>query len=254
MGLVAMHIIQKNPLTKNALTPQWFWSTFEHVENAPLATAACDPVRPETCDLKRPCVPNVARRSTDYSYFHLHCPRCEQNQTINKAPEPSGSAPKYAWEPNPPFAMKYLTPFTGTGTQVSRCWAVYSLTDQLNHQWREKLARAGSVFRNYMLIGTQWGGIIERSPVRRNLPQDAVPGFLSNAVIETYQQKVYVPGSFKVGSCVSCHNLARLPYRKDSKDVLSNLSFLPLLADPDLVRGRLDKMIEQFEKDAQRSP
>ncbi|WP_441235824.1 hypothetical protein [Bradyrhizobium sp. 930_D9_N1_4] len=44
VGLVGMHILQRNPVDKAnpALRPQWIWSTFEHVDNAPLAKAPCN--------------------------------------------------------------------------------------------------------------------------------------------------------------------------------------------------------------------
>ncbi|UPK39875.1 hypothetical protein IVB18_23185 [Bradyrhizobium sp. 186] len=44
VGLVGMHILERNPLDKinPALRPQWIWATFEHVDNAPLAAAPCN--------------------------------------------------------------------------------------------------------------------------------------------------------------------------------------------------------------------
>src|SRR5262249_52458509 len=43
VGLVGMHIIQRNPIDKNnaKLLPEWIWATFEHVDNAPVAQNQC---------------------------------------------------------------------------------------------------------------------------------------------------------------------------------------------------------------------
>lgn len=252
MGLVAMHIIQKNPKTKNVLKPQWFWSTFEHIDNAPLAQKACDPASPGSCSWygKLDCTADVAGHTSNYSYFNLICPRCP----VNKAPTPSKANPNFAWNSTQPFAEGYLVPGTRLGTQVSRCWAVYSLTDELNRQWRGQLARIDSVFRNYMLVGTQWGANTTSTPDPK-VPSDAVPGYLSNTLIETYLQTLYNKDDpFHSGSCISCHFKAALLVKRGDKDVSSNLSFLPLLAHPGLVREKLDKMVEHLQEEAARTP
>jgi hypothetical protein len=249
MGLVAMHIIQKNPKTKNALKPEWFWSTFEHVDNAPIAKNACNPADPSACTWfgNLNCTPDPTKLTSHYSYFNLDCRGCQ----VNKSPQASTSNPEFAWNSTQPFAKSYLgPPGSGGGTQVSRCWAVYSVTAELNRQWRGKLAQAGSVFQNYMLVGTQWGASITSTPDPK-VPHDAVPSYLSNTVVETYLQTLYNPNdAFGTGSCVSCHTAAVLPAKPK---VSSNLSFLPFLAKHDLVRQKLDKMMEQLKQEAERA-
>jgi hypothetical protein len=64
-------------------------------------------------------------------------------------------------------------------SQATRCWAIYSTTESLNAQWQAALAALNSVFQNYMLIGTQWGGAVEPEPPNP-VPDNAVPGMLSN--------------------------------------------------------------------------
>lgn len=245
LGLVAMHIIQKNPKTKNALKPEWFWSTFEHVDNAPIARGACDPTSPATCAWfgNLSCWPDLSKPAAEYSYFNVACPRC----AVNRSPQPSSSGPRFAWNATKPFAKNYLVPSgSGYGTQVSRCWAVYSLTDELNRQWRKQLAKVGSVFQNYMLVGTQWGASITSTPDPK-VPSNAVPSYLSNTVVETYLQTLYDPKNpFATGSCVSCHSAAVLPAAPTAS---SNLSFLPFLAQPALVRQKLDKMMIQLKQE-----
>ncbi len=144
----------------------------------------------------------------------------------------------FAWNPVPPYAKAYLTqgqsggkPVT-VGTQISRCWKIYALTDELNAQWRNQLRRIGSVFQNYMLVGTQWGASITSTPDPK-VSSDGVPSFLSNSVVETYLQTLAKPGDpFGTGSCVSCHRAATLA----DGTTPSNLSFLPGLVTPGLLR------------------
>ena len=248
MGLVAMHIIQKNPKTNNALKPEWFWSTFEHIDNAPIAKNPCDPTSPSTCGWfgNLNCTADVSKPAFAYSYFNLVHPAL----AVNQSPQESKTGPRFAWNSTKPFARNYLVS-PGVGTQVSRCWAVYSLTDELNRQWRGELAKVGSVFQNYMLVGTQWGASITSTPDPK-VPSNAVPSYLSNTVVETYLQTLYDRNNpFGTGSCVSCHSAATLAAVPTAS---SNLSFLPLLAKPALVRQKLEKMIQQLKQDARPSP
>ena len=234
LGLVAMHIIQKNPLTKNSLKPEWFWSTFEHVDNAPIARQACDPTSPATCTLLGQLDCPARPAAVSYSYFKRACPDCKTNQP----PTPSPTGTPFAWNPTQPYAKGYLyTTKSGgqtvtVGTQVSRCWQVYSLTDELNSQWRSQLMKVGSVFQNYMLVGTQWGASITNAP-NPKIPGGAVPNFLSNSVIETYLQTLANQDPFGNGSCVACHRSAVLPVTPNPQ---SDFSFLPGLVTPGLLR------------------
>jgi hypothetical protein len=249
MGLVAMHIIQKNPKTTNALKPEWFWSTFEHVDNAPMAQKPCDPTSPSTCGWfgNLNCTADLTKPASGYSYFNL----ANRSAAVNQSPQESKTGPRFAWNSTRPFAKNYLVPVgTGFGTQVSRCWAIYSITDELNRQWRGELAKVGSVFQNYMLVGTQWGASITSTPDPK-VPTDAVPSYLSNTVVETYLQTLYDRNNpFGTGSCVSCHSAAVLPA---APTVSSNLSFLPFLAKHALVRQKLEKTVQQLKREAKQS-
>ena len=247
MGLVAMHIIQKNPPTDNALKQEWFWSTFEHVDNVPLAQNACDPTAPQDCSWfgNLDCTADLSG-STEYSFFNRACPDCE----VNQPPRKSSGNPEFSWNATPPYAKDYLISHDGTtglGTQVSRCWEIYSLTEDLNQQWREQLAQVDSVFQNYMLVGTQWGASLSNPPDPK-VPQNAVPGFLSNSVVETYLQTLYDETKpFQSGSCISCHSAAVLPAATKAS---ANFSFLPFLAEPALVRKDLATMMQEFQQEA----
>lgn len=238
MGLVAMHIIQKNPVTTNALESKWFWSTFEHVDNAPLAQNPCDPANPGDCSWfgNLNCTANRGSSAT-YSFNSPNCPNCP----VNLAPTQASSGTPFSWNPTQPYAKAFLTP-TGNpatptvGTQVSRCYQIYSLTSELNDQWRGQLAAISSVFQNYLLVGTQWGASLT-DPPNPEFPQNAVPSLLSNSVVETYLQTLYDPKNpFGTGSCISCHTQARLPVDNVTS---ANFSFLPDLAQPGLTRKKL---------------
>lgn len=218
LGLVAIHILQKNPRDAG-LQPQWIWSTFEHVDNAPLAQTPCDPAIPDQCQMGvTDCPPAPDVNKISYSYFDPHCPQCSTNQ----APKQSAQKPYFAWNPKQPFALNYLRPLPKGprfGSQVSRCWSIYAMTASLNTQWRAELRKAGSVFQNYMLVGSQWGFIT----VGRNPMQGFLPKYIANTLIETYLQRARVPAE---RSCMACHINATLP----AQSVTSDFSFLSQLA------------------------
>ncbi len=70
--------------------------------------------------------------------------------------------------------------------------------------WREKLA--GTVWANYVLIGTQWRG--NRGGVLHG--RGEVPRFLANSVVETYVQ------AGMTGSCLGCHATAKTAAGQDA--------------------------------------
>ena len=110
-----------------------------------------------------------------------------------------------------------------------RCWQVYKLTQQLNAQWQAKLRAVGSVFANYMLIGTQWGGNVEPTFPPPG-PPDVVPTYLSNSVLETFLQTSFDPKvPFNTGSCITCHSVAsfKTVNGKVVTHTPSDFSFLP---------------------------
>ncbi len=245
LGLVAMHIIQKNNLdkAKQNLQPEWFWSTFEHIDNAPLAAKPCDPSRPEDCKLNRLTCPaslSAAPRGP-FSYFNSATYRAPTNRPPRKS-----KGDKFYWSPTEPYAKYYLKRARSTGgggtligTQVTRCWKIYPMTARLNDQWRTALKDAGSVFANYILVGTQWGANFATTDRPHAGPADAVPNFLSNTVLETYLQTAYklnhngsIDG-FNTGSCVSCHATASFVHHPD---ISMDFSFLPNLVTPKELR------------------
>jgi hypothetical protein len=240
VGLVGLHILQRNPVDPNnpTLLPKWIWATFEHVDNAPLAALPCNVSSgcgdPPTKWINQPsCGAAAPVPSLRYSFFKHYVP---PGHGTNVVPLPAkGVNTEYPWNPRPPFAKGGTTAATEL-PQVVRCWEIYPTTAQLNGQWQKALGAVGSVFQNYMLIGTQWGGDVEPPAPPNPVPADAVPGMLSNTTLETYIQnntgKDNAPGS-----CVSCHNFAKLP--ADGGKMSSNFSFLPNLVDPTTARSKI---------------
>ncbi|MFD2032027.1 hypothetical protein ACFSKM_20125 [Ancylobacter dichloromethanicus] len=147
VGMVGMHIIQRNPdyATNIALEPEWIWSTFEHVDNAPLAETACDLTNPQACTtLNKPSCGGAASGAAAGSYFvPLASPVAV---ATNVPPTPSTTGPAFVWNPIQPYAKDYTQPVSVNGRtfylgpQVVRCWQVYTLTDRAQ---RPVAGRAG---------------------------------------------------------------------------------------------------------------
>ncbi len=227
LGLVGLHIIQAN-VQLGALQPKFIWASFEHVGNAPTAANACDPV-------DNNCYTNIANNNCpapanagNFSFYQAACSALP----VNTPPQLGSGQTAFLWQSQPPYAGAYTTSSGSTqcGTQVSRCWDIYDLTQDLNSAWQQQLSAIGSVFANYQLIGTNWGGSIEPEPGK--LDNQSVPAFLGNSTMETYIQS-----NPKFGNCVDCHAGATLAYTStdsQGKTVAydANFSFLLGLATP----------------------
>ncbi|HYK21315.1 MAG TPA: hypothetical protein VEV42_11310 [Pyrinomonadaceae bacterium] len=241
LGLVGMHIIQRNPVDPQnpKLLPQWIWATFEHVDNAPVAQSPCNVsngcgTNPSTNWINQPsCGSAVPNPNVRYSFY-------KQNtglQTTNIRPKTTGVGPtRFPWNPKQPYAQGNTTTVTAM-PQATRCFSIYPTTAQLNQQWQSALAAFKTPLQYYMLVGTQWGGNVE--PREGNpLPANAVPAMLSNLTLETYIQnytKATADGG--PGSCVGCHSFATLV--AGSPQPTADFSFLPFLAQPATARSRI---------------
>ena len=205
LGLVGLHLIQNNGEQGNLL-PQFIWASFEHEDNAPFAAKACD-ATDNGCYTRIAAnhCPVAPDQSGTFSFWNAACTAAG----VNQPPALQAGQKEYLWQRTPPYAGGYTTQQGDTqcGTQVSHCWQVYELTQQLNTAWRAQLATLGSVFKNYYLIGTNWGGNIE--PRSSPVVNGSVPAFLANGTMETYIQADPVNGN-----CVDCHKNATLAYEK----------------------------------------
>jgi len=239
LGLVGMHIIQRNPVDpKNPqLLPKWIWATFEHVDNAPVAQSPCDVGNPLGCPgpswLNQPsCGPAKPESGIRYSYYKP----LSGTQATNirpRSPRASTDQPQFYWNRTRPYATGNTTADTAM-PQATRCFSIYQTTDQLNTQWRKALADVKSPFQYYMLVGTQWGANVEHAGVQV-MPTDAVPDMLSNITLETYiQNNTKFGPNGGPGSCISCHAVAKLPAGTKPQ---SDFSFLPSLAKPETARS-----------------
>ena len=152
-----------------------------------------------------------------------------------------GPVPPVPAKPSSPGTARSLTlrttPLRRPQDRRSQGVGNFPTTAQLNSQWQTALAALKTPFKNYMLIGTQWGGAVEPEPGNK-LPLDAVPAMLSNLTLETYIQNYTgsnpnLPGP---GSCIGCHGGATLavsPYPS------ADFSFLPSLAQPETARSKV---------------
>jgi hypothetical protein len=169
-----------------------------------------------------------------YSFFNQN----SGVQGTNIAPVSSGTGKtSYPWNSRAPYAKGATSQATAM-PQATRCWSIYPTTTQINSQWQSALAALKSVFRNYMLVGTQWGGNVEPPQKANYLPDNAVPAMLSNMTLKTYIQNytgsnTNLPGP---GSCIGCHSFATLVA---GNQPTADFSFLPFLAEPQTARSRI---------------
>ena len=195
IGLIGMHIMHR---TASGNGGDWLWSTFEHVNAAPIADNALDPNNILGELFADGCLADTVE-SQRYVLFNPECKGCATNTT----PEA-----EWKWFEDAPHARGHAT--RGEfGTQVVRCWQIFESTAHVNRVWHARLR--DTVWSNYQLISTQWRG----SPSSELFPNGEVPRFLTNVTLETYDQ--YTHG----GTCMGCHAKAITLAGQDA-----NFSFL----------------------------
>lgn len=166
VGLVGLHIG-----TKTEICPQWIWSTFEQVDNAPTFGDKKD--------------------KAHYNYYK------------NGAPTAINEAPARPWNPNTPgqtpTQVERLTPiFKGT----------VALNKEYQQALRD--VNPASVWQYYELVGTQWPVTPEDLPLGNPFPEflanatleTYVQGIVKNGEVEL------VPNVSS--SCMHCHNGATM--------------------------------------------
>jgi hypothetical protein len=191
LGLVGLHIQHKTEANL-----MWVWSTFEHVDNAPVTS---------TPDGQAGCAVPTTDPRRRYSYFNPSCfdPDINMPCTSNRPPNPlqgtqffwASSAPT-----NGPYAAKYATGGK-YGTQVVRCQPIYSEAKDMARRWAQKLI--GTPWQYYELVGTQWqtAGDPPRPPI------NVIPKYTLNTTLETYLQKKAGQTNPQT-ACIQCHNFA----------------------------------------------
>jgi hypothetical protein len=201
LGLVGLHILHKT-----ASQSDWFWSTFEHRDNAPRTVSSTSCIGPVTSGLPK------------YSYYQPQCPAvsCVPNKGPKVPPDKN-----FLWTRQPPYAQLYATRSASGlfGTQVVRCQPVSQNSPSsplLDAHWYTKLG--STVWKNYTLTGTQWafgytGAPPFPPPQARCLSGSGflcAPPYLLDAVLETYMQPLVntTDDTYFANGCVQCHNLA----------------------------------------------
>jgi len=187
VGLVGFHIAQKTETS-----PQWIWSTFEHVDNLSVDR------------LQRITTANGTQTSLRPSFNDPDCEWCPVN-----VPAPPGADGQRR-------------------TQITRLVPIPRETAALNERMRAALAAAGSKLQYYEMVGTQW----PTDPAAKPQAGAAFPGavanlsggkplmvYLANSVMETFSQVGNLPAKdqprsvstsdkpvFGNGSCMGCHS------------------------------------------------
>ncbi|ACK64382.1 hypothetical protein PCC8801_0282 [Rippkaea orientalis PCC 8801] len=207
VGLIGFHIVRRMKYQ-----PQWVWSTFEQVDNAPQQQAISTNLDSEKFSFWQPdcqkdkfgldCVPNHEPEA-DYQHF-LYC------SSSQGATDQVDKNCLFTWSSEPPYASQFQP------TQVESINLIQPNKIVLgnNQDWQELLKKivdqkscsnsqenCHSVWQYYQLVGTQWR---QASPnLTENLYTDfspIQPFELTNTVMETYRQKA---------SCVKCHATAQ---------------------------------------------
>lgn len=183
LGLVGFHIMRRTTAGNGG---DWVWSTFEHVDNAPLASNARGPNRIFDSPLFADGCSPPQSLSDSESVYSFYRAGLGQRKT-NAAPSNDSH---WIWSDSSPYAGQTAP------AQVTRCWQPARSTDEINKLWQAELA--GSVLANYALSTTQWKG----APVNALFPSGEVPRYLTNSTMETYIQ------GDASGSCLGCHAAA----------------------------------------------
>jgi hypothetical protein len=199
LGLVGFHAVHKT-----ANRPQWIWTSFEHVDNAP-----------EQSDVDAG-LNHLGRR---YNFFDPSCDRakCPLNET-----------PPRPWAPNSNLNHQTQGP-KGFQSQITRVVPLTEDTKDINGKFQNLLR--DTVWKNYMLIGTQWpsdfpcataksadGNPFPRTNFEKEPDMNCAPAptYLANTTLETFSQGVVPQAS---SSCMACHGNATSFQRSQNPNV-----------------------------------
>jgi len=242
LGLVGMHVMSKP--TGEINNNEWLWSTFEHVDNAPLASDAVQPFDGRTVVNARPSCSTVdVAENASAAMWSFYNPDCvEQDGSSCKLNQAVGSAP-FLWKSDgPPYTPSENLVGGKYGSQVARCYEVYAPTAELNTVWQAKASSDDSPLQHYMVVGSQWAATPDfpiTNPPAWNIPTvpnsftfTLAPVFLTNTTMETFIQ------TSDFGSCMACHYTASVPTGQLAKpgllgraqDLITNRSFIFLEA------------------------
>jgi hypothetical protein len=184
LGLVGFHAVHKT-----ASRPQWIWTSFEHVKNVP------DREEVKAKKLNGP-----------YNFYGVCKGACAENAT-----------PPTPWAPDPALDLKFRHP-DSFKSQIVRETVQTDAAKNMNAIFQSMLAN--TVWKNYMLISTQWPSNFDctklHSPKTSPDPNtdftkqpdmtcSPAPTFMANSTLETYSQGDTPLAS---SSCIACHGNA----------------------------------------------
>jgi hypothetical protein len=204
LGLVGIHIVHKT-----IGRPQWIWTSFEHADNVP-----------EQSDIDN------HKLKPAYNFYDRSCDAesCSANET-----------PPRPWDPEPQNNLKFRLRPDGKmlfNSQIVREVPLTTATNKMNEQFHAVLG--DSVWKHYVLIGTQWPSanpctldqaLAPNAPVpftdfdkQPDMNCAPAPTFLANSTLETFSQGTIPQAS---SSCMGCHGNAtsylRRPPSQDAK-------------------------------------
>lgn len=186
LGLVGFHAVHKT-----VSRPQWIWTSFEHVQNVP--------DRDEV---------TAKKFNGPYNFYSVSCKgACTENAT-----------PPTPWDPNPALKLKFRRD-DSFKSQIVRETPLTPAAKNMNAIFQSMLSN--SVWKNYMLISTQWPSAFSCTNLRTKSPStpdpktdfvkqpdmtcSPAPTFLANSTLETYSQGDVPLAS---SSCIACHSNA----------------------------------------------
>ena len=191
LGLVGFHAVHKT-----VGRPQWIWTSFEHVKNVPDKD-------------------EVAANKFDgpYNFFSVSCK--------DDCPARNATPPR-PWDPDPTLKLRFRKD-DSFKSQIVRETPLTDAAKNMNKIFQSMLQN--SVWKNYMLISTQWPSAAActslhsqrtNSPAPRtdflkqpDMTCSPAPTFLANSTLETYSQadsEGDVP--LASSSCIACHGNA----------------------------------------------
>jgi hypothetical protein len=215
LGLVGFHIVHKT-----AGRPQWIWTSFEHVDNVPEQQEVdAHNLNPALHPLKR-----------SYNFYDPSCTLddCPVNQT-----------PPRPWDPEVQNGLQFRRTADGKmlfNSQITRVVPLTEATKTMNSQFQALLA--GTPWKNYMLISTQWpsaspctgdksrvpGAPDPRTDFEKQPDMNCAPAptYLANSTLETFSQGEIPLAS---SSCMACHgNATSYQVPKNPDDIYFNQS------------------------------
>jgi hypothetical protein len=197
LGLVGIHIVHKT-----ASRPQWIWTSFEHNDNVP---------EQQEVDASKADPPKKLNAS-----YNFYDPSCSTDKC------PVNGTPPRPWDPEPADQLQFRRAADGKmlfNSQITRVVPLSEANKLMNGQFQALLDK--TVWKNYMLIGTQWPSAFpctadkaakgtEPDPrtdfdKQPDMNCGPAPFFMANSTLETFSQGTIPQAS---SSCMACHGNA----------------------------------------------